>query len=230
MKEIKVILIICILFGSCDQYDRNSSQERPTYIKGEIIERFGDTVVLIDGQVLDSITNHIYSQGQFFYDQKNDKFYKSDWHTYFDENGNVKEKIEYYVGSLDNQPIEFINQKIVFNELGDTVKENSSYFKTFHNFKDTLKLNDTLRMKFKLYHEENKDEIAGKYKLIIQNSFNDGVDLFYFSKPILKYEFVAKDTGVMHIVAQILFYFPTEYPDSLFPIEMLYEKNFIIDK
>lgn len=229
MRKIKLIVIICILLGSCSKYDRNKSPEQHTYLKGKIIERFGDTVVLIDAQVIDSITNHVYSQGQFFHDQKNGKFYESDWHTFFDKNGNVKEKIEYYLRSFDDQILVLISQKIVFNEYGDTVKEKSSYFETFPNFKDTLRKNDTLRLKFKLYHEENKDEIVGNYKMMIKNSFNDRIDSIYFNKPIIEYKFVAKDTGVMHIDAQILFYLPTEHLDSLLPIKMFYEKKFIVD-
>ena len=70
---------------------------------------------------------------------------KKGWFLYFAKERYLKEKQEYI--TLDTGY--YLNQRIVFNREGDTLKNKSSYF-SIKTKKDTIRLGDSLSMKIKL--------------------------------------------------------------------------------
>lgn len=226
MKVLYIITLVSLLFG-CTSSNVDSNKIA-TYIDGKIEKRLGDTVVVILGKEVDSITEMVYSEGEFYIDLRTQDIKRKGWHTFYNHD-TIIQKVEYTVLQREiSSPVEeIVSQYLKLKPNGDTIFSKSSYFKYSCNQPDTFNLADSLVVKVEIYHKENTIRPVSGYKLNVLNSQLNEMGKTVYGSPCLKYGFVPLDTGELNIDCHIYFFLPIEgVKDSLIQVEMFFDHSY----
>ncbi len=227
-KEIIFLMLTIIFINSCHTNKTNKIEKLvPTEFKGKIVERYNDTLARAQGQIINSIDKSVISEGSVLYNLKDSSFQNIGWHSYYNNNI-ICERIQYETVITGGKEKEIPNQYILFDTNGDTIKEKSSYFTVYSNYEDTLYLGDTILIEINVFHELNKKELVGSYKLFIDNSVNKDIQEYQFNKTLMKYSYIPIDTGKIDIEGRILFYLQQGERDSVEVIDKYFGRNYII--